>query len=200
MAGSDVRHNFKKGPPKDYCNQVWFNLVLQFQRRSLNVKVYDWLQVIPLNTNWYSLSKYTFLVYIYYTIVYFIVYSLRDNQNNMNVWSIQIILLYIWYSVIVQLIVCTRPDHKSFTYKCQYKVQSHLLNVFSFFLFFLFKNTLKFLSTFFPNYTKKIFITYINSKQFQTLQNTSFLIFYILKKTSTAIYIWLYIGKDCKKI
>ena len=32
----------------------------------------------PLNINWYSLSKYTFLVYIYYTIVYFIVYSLRD--------------------------------------------------------------------------------------------------------------------------
>jgi hypothetical protein len=28
------------------------------------------------------------------------------------------------------------------------------------------ENTLKFLSTFFPNYTKKIFITYINSKQF----------------------------------
>ena len=28
----------------------------------------------------------------------------------------------------------TRPDHKSFTYKCQYKVQSHLLNVFFFFL------------------------------------------------------------------
>jgi hypothetical protein len=25
----------------------------------------------------------------------------------MNIWSIQIILLYIWYSVIVQLIVCT---------------------------------------------------------------------------------------------
>ena len=34
---------------------------------------------IPLNANWYSLSKYTFLVYICYTIVYFIVYSLRDN-------------------------------------------------------------------------------------------------------------------------
>jgi hypothetical protein len=33
----------------------------------------------PLNINWYSLSKYTFLVYIYYTIVYFIVYSLWGN-------------------------------------------------------------------------------------------------------------------------
>ena len=30
------------------------------------------------------------------------------------------------------MIVCTRPDHKNLTYKCQYKVQSHLLNVFFF--------------------------------------------------------------------
>jgi hypothetical protein len=41
--------------------------------------VYILYQHIPLNTNWYSLSKYTFFVYIYYTIVYFIVYSLWDN-------------------------------------------------------------------------------------------------------------------------
>ena len=33
---------------------------------------------IPPNTNWYSLSKYTFLVYIYYTIVYFIVQGFQS--------------------------------------------------------------------------------------------------------------------------
>ena len=84
----------------------------------------------------------------------------------MNVWSIKIILLYIWYSVIVQLIVCTRPDHTILHISANIKY--NLIFSMSFLFFFsLFKNTLKILSTFFPNYTKKIFITYINSKQFK---------------------------------
>ena len=31
-----VRHNFEMGLPKDYPNQIWFNLVQRFQRRRFN--------------------------------------------------------------------------------------------------------------------------------------------------------------------
>ena len=53
--------------------------------------------------------------------------------------------------VIVQLIVCTRPDHKILHINANIKYNL----IFSMSFFFLFKNTLKFLSTCFPNYTKK---------------------------------------------
>ena len=31
--GGAVGHNFERDPPRDHLCQVWFNLVLQFQRR-----------------------------------------------------------------------------------------------------------------------------------------------------------------------
>ena len=34
MEGGAVGHNFEMGLPKDYPSQIWFNLVLRFQRRS----------------------------------------------------------------------------------------------------------------------------------------------------------------------
>ena len=41
MEGGSVGHNFERDPPKDHPCQVWFNLVQGFQRRNLNVKVYN---------------------------------------------------------------------------------------------------------------------------------------------------------------
>jgi hypothetical protein len=33
MEGGSVGYNFERDPPKDHTCQVWFNLVLRFQRR-----------------------------------------------------------------------------------------------------------------------------------------------------------------------
>ena len=41
MEDGTVGHNFERDPPKDHPYQVWFNSVQGFQRRSLNMKVYD---------------------------------------------------------------------------------------------------------------------------------------------------------------
>ena len=41
MEDGTVGHNFERNPPKDHPYQVWFNSVQGFQRRSLNMKVYD---------------------------------------------------------------------------------------------------------------------------------------------------------------
>ena len=33
MEGGAIRHNFEKGPSKDHPSQIWFNLILWFQKR-----------------------------------------------------------------------------------------------------------------------------------------------------------------------
>jgi hypothetical protein len=37
MEDGTVEHNFETDPPKDHFCQDWFDLVEQFQRKSLNV-------------------------------------------------------------------------------------------------------------------------------------------------------------------
>jgi hypothetical protein len=37
MEGGTVGQNYEMGPPKDYPNQIWFNLVQRFRGKDLNV-------------------------------------------------------------------------------------------------------------------------------------------------------------------
>ena len=41
MEDGTVEHNFETDPPKDHFCQDWFDLVEQFQRKSLNVIFYQ---------------------------------------------------------------------------------------------------------------------------------------------------------------
>jgi hypothetical protein len=39
MEGGVVGHNFEMGLPKDYPSQIWFNLVQQFQVKTLKIEI-----------------------------------------------------------------------------------------------------------------------------------------------------------------
>ena len=41
MEGGAVGHNFEMGLPKDYPNQIWFNLIQRFREENLNVIFYQ---------------------------------------------------------------------------------------------------------------------------------------------------------------
>ena len=41
MEGGTVGQNYEMGPPKDYPNQIWFNLVQRFRGEDLNVNFYQ---------------------------------------------------------------------------------------------------------------------------------------------------------------